>query len=76
MFEMEGIFTKDELIAIRSLLEDCERLSNESRLEEVLEYLEIMVDNIAGTVKEVETKLNNIAVIKKHRLANPSVFSR
>ena len=68
--EMNGVFSKDELITVAFLYEECERIQKVWRLCEMAEYIECFVDAVIEKIPEIKIKANRIAIIKNGLVDN------
>lgn len=68
--QINSIFSKDELINIRYLFEECERIKNSYLIAETAEYIKVFVEVIYNGIKEVKIKLDRNIIIENHRIRN------
>ena len=68
--EMNGIFSKDELLTISFLYEECVRIQKLYRICEMAEYLKCLVDAVLERIPEINIKASRVAIIKDNRIDN------
>ena len=75
-FEAEGVFSRDDITALKNIIEGCERIEVESELETALEGIKLMIDEAYENIGEIQEILNNIAVLEDSHLKNVSDFNK
>lgn len=68
--EINGIFTKEELLVVSYLFEECEKIQNSYRLCEMAEVIDILVDSVIKTFTEIEEKANRIVKFENKHIFN------
>lgn len=74
--QINSIFSKDELINIRYLFEECERIKNSSIIAETAEYIKLFVEEIYKGINEVKIKLDRNIIIENHYIRNWAELSK
>lgn len=68
--EINKIFSKEELLAISYLLEECQRIKNSFILSDMAEYIELFVKNIIKSIPETKAKADRNVELKNKIVRN------
>lgn len=68
--EINKIFSKEELLAISYLLEECQRIKNSFILFDMAEYIELFVKNTIKSIPETKAKADRNVELKNKIVRN------
>ena len=68
--EINNVFSKEELLAISYLLDECIIIQKTYRLCEMAELIRIFVKNTIEKISEIKEKASRFAVLKNRRINN------
>lgn len=74
--EISSVFSKDELLTIAYLFEECELIQKVYHLCEMAEYIKAFVDVVIERIPEIAERVKRTAIIEKGRIKNWADISK
>ena len=74
--EINSIFSKDELIVIRNLHDECMRIREASIIAEMAEYIDVFTESVIEAIPEIKEKFNRTIEMKNNYIINFNEISK